>query len=69
MSVYSSRIEDINGVKYLSKQCEIIFNTKWGYCMKPVKCKSIADAVRTAKETEMAFRIIVDRKCVKTGWY
>lgn len=53
----------------MSKQCEIIFNTQWGYCMKPVKCKSITDAVRTAKETEMAFRIIVDGECVKTGWY
>ena len=53
----------------MSKQYEIIFNTQWGYCMKPVKCKSITDAVRTAKETEMAFRIIVDGECVKTGWY
>lgn len=51
------------------KECEVIFNTKWGYCMTPIKCKSIVEAIRLAKQKEMAFRIFVDGKCVKTGWY
>lgn len=51
----------------MSKRCEIIFNTKWGYCMQPVKCKSIAEAIRMAKEKGMAFRIFVGGKCVKNG--
>ena len=37
----------------MSKPCEIIFNTKWGYCMQPIKCKSISAAIRLAKENEM----------------
>lgn len=53
----------------MSKQCEIIFNTKYGYCMQLIKCKSIAEAIRIAKEREMAFRIFVNGKCVRTGWY
>lgn len=53
----------------MSKQCEIIFNTKYGYCMQLIKCKSIAEAIRMAKEREMAFRIFVNGKCVRTGWY
>lgn len=52
-----------------AKKCKIIFNTKWGYCMQPVECESIAEAIRLAKEREMAFRIFVDSKCVKAGWY
>lgn len=34
----------------MAKPCEIIFNTRWGYCMTPIKCKSIAEAIRLAKE-------------------
>ena len=52
-----------------AKPCEIVFNTKWGYTMQPIKCKSIAEAIRLAKSEEMAFRIFVENKCVKTGWY
>ena len=37
--------------------------------MTPIECKSIAEAIRRAKEEEMAFRIFVDGKCVKSGWY
>lgn len=53
----------------MSKKCEIIFNTRWGYCMQHIKCKSIAEAIREAKEIGMAFRIFVDGRCVKSGWY
>ncbi len=53
----------------MSKKYEIIFNTRWGYCMQPIQCKSIAEAIRKAKETGMAFRVVVDGKCVKSGWY
>lgn len=52
-----------------AKPCKIVFNTKWGYCMTPIECKSIAEAIRLAKEEEMAFRIFVNGKCVKSGWY
>lgn len=52
-----------------TKPCKIIFNTKWGYCMTPTDCKSIAEAIRLAKEVGMAFRIFIDGKCVKSGWY
>ena len=44
------------------KECTIICNTRWGYCMTPKKCKSIAEAIRYAKEMEMAFRIFVNGK-------
>lgn len=52
-----------------AKECTIIFNTKWGYCMTPIKCNSISSAIKLAKEEQMAFRIFVDGKCVKNGWY
>ena len=52
-----------------SKECTIVFNTRWGYCMQPTKCKSIAEALRLAHETQMAFRIFVDGKFYKSGWY
>lgn len=51
-----------------AKECTIICNTKWGFCMTPVKCKSIREALRYAKETGMAYRIFIDDKCVKSGW-
>ena len=34
------------------KECTVICNTRWGYCMTPKKCKSIAEAIRYAKEME-----------------
>ena len=49
-------------------ECTVICNTRWGYCMQPVKCKSIADAIRYAKEMEMAYRIFVNGKLVRKGW-
>lgn len=52
-----------------AKPCEIVFNTKWGHCMTPIECKSIAEAISLAKEKEMAFRIIINGKRVKSGWY
>lgn len=51
-----------------SKECTIVFNTRWGYCMQPTKCKSIAEALRLAHEMQMAFRIFVDGKFYKSGW-
>lgn len=53
----------------MAKECEIIFNTKWGYCMSPVKCRSVADALKTAKENGMAFRIFARGKLIKSGRY
>ena len=51
-----------------AKECVVICNTKWGYCMTPIKCKSINEAVRYAKSTAMAYRIFVDGKLVRSGW-
>ena len=49
--------------------CEIIFNTRWGYEMQPIKCNSIAEALREARERGMAFRIIVNDKVIRRGWF
>ena len=51
-----------------AKECVVICNTKLGYCITPYKCKSIAEAIRYAKDLEMAYRIFVDGKLVKSGW-
>lgn len=51
-----------------AKECIVICNTKWGYCMQPHKCKSISEAIRYAKEMGMAYSIFVDGVCVKRGW-
>lgn len=51
------------------KKCIIICNTRWGYCMTPKKCKSIAEAIRYAKEMEMAFRIFVGHSVYIEGQY
>ena len=50
------------------KECIVICNTRWGYCTTPYKCKSIGEALRYAKEMEMAYRIFIDGICVKKGW-
>ena len=51
-----------------AKECTVICNTKWGYCLQPYKCKSISEAIRYAKSLDMAYRIFVDEQCVKSGW-
>ena len=48
--------------------CTIVMNTKNGYCMRPIKCRSIAEAVRTAREYGLAYRIFVNGVVVKSGW-
>ena len=50
------------------RECTVICNTKWGYCISPYNCKSISEAIRYAKELDMAYRIFIDGKCVKSGW-
>ena len=49
--------------------CTIVFNTKWGYCMTPIECESITEAINKAREAGMAFRIFVNGECVRRGWY
>ena len=49
--------------------CTIIFNTKWGYIMQPIKCESIRAALRLAEDCGMIFRIFVNGKCIRRGWY
>ena len=52
------------------KPCMIICNTKWGYCMHPVECNSIAEAIRYARETGIAYRIFdkKTKKLIRKGW-
>lgn len=52
-----------------SIKCKLVFNTRNGYCMQPIECKSIAEAIRIARDEEMAYRIFVDGKCIKQGWF
>lgn len=49
------------------KECIVICNTRLGYCTPPVKCKSISEAIRYAKDRGMAYRIFVDGRCVERG--
>lgn len=48
--------------------CILIMNTRNGHVLKPVHCSSIRQAIRTAKEYGLAYRIIVNGKQVKHGW-
>ena len=43
-----------------AKECIVICNTRNGYCLQPYKCKSINEALRYAKELELAYRIFID---------
>lgn len=48
--------------------CTVICNTKNGYCLTPKQCNSIREAIKYAKELDLAYRIFVDGKCIKSGW-
>lgn len=48
--------------------CIVICNTINGYCLTPKQCNSIREAIRYAKELDLAYRIFVDGKCIKSGW-
>jgi hypothetical protein len=52
-----------------AKKCELHLNTRNGYCLTPIKCESISEAIREAKETKLAYRIIINDKVIKNGWY
>ena len=49
--------------------CTVICNTRNGYCLTPKECASISEAIKYAKETKLAYRIFVDNKVIKRGWY
>ena len=51
------------------KKCELHFNTRSGYCLQPKQCESISEAIREAKETKLAYRIIINGEVIKSGWY
>lgn len=51
-----------------AKECKVICNTRWGYCMTSYKCKSISEAIRYAKELDLAYRIFADGKLIRSGW-
>lgn len=50
------------------KKCTLLLNTRNGYVLQPIECKSIAEAMREARESELAYRIVIDGKVVKSGW-
>lgn len=53
------------------KNCYIIYNTRWGYCLRSHYFKSVSAAIRDAKQTQMAFRLfsINGGKLLQKGWY
>ena len=50
------------------KNCTIVFNTRAGYVMQPIQCRSISAALRLARESGLAYRIFIDGKLYKRGW-
>ena len=52
-----------------AKECIVICNIRNGYCLQPYKCKSINEVLRYAKELELAYRIFIDGKCIRSGWH
>ena len=48
--------------------CTLIMNTKYGYILSPVQCNSIRQAIKTAKQAGLAYRIFVNGKQVRQGW-
>ena len=51
------------------RKCTLVLNTRWGYELAPVECRSIKEAITKAKESEMAYRIFIDGRLIKRGWY
>ena len=51
------------------KECVVIYNTKNGYCLTERKFRSIKEAIEDTKEVGMAYRLFVDGKLRKRGWY
>ena len=52
------------------KACTIIFNApKTGHIFAPIDCESIAAAEQLAKELAFPYRIFIDGKLYKRGWY
>ena len=53
-----------------AKPCSIIFNgSKTGYIFTPIRCASIAEALRTAREWGFPYRIYDDNgKLIRRGW-
>lgn len=51
------------------QECTVIFNTRNGYCLQPVKCASIRQALLLARENKLAFRLFINGVCVRKGWF
>ena len=52
----------------MAKKCYVITNTKIGYCCQPHYCNSISEAVRYAKNLEMAYRVFdMNGNLIKRG--
>ena len=53
----------------MKKDCVLLLNTRRGYVLAPQKHPSIRSALRAAKESGLAFRIVRDGEVIKRGWY
>jgi hypothetical protein len=52
-----------------SVECTLIVNTSNGHNCQPIKCKSIASAVRIGKSScGFAYRVFVGNKVVRSGY-
>ena len=52
-----------------SKPCILMMNTRWGYVMSPIECRSIKEAESIARENGMAYRIFDHTgKKIRSGW-
>lgn len=42
----------------IKRPCILVCNTRWGYVMTPIECKSIAEAKRIGNSMDMAYRVL-----------
>ena len=51
--------------------CKIFYNTRNGYSLQPKYFRSVAAALRDARQAEMAFSLFSTKngELIKRGWY
>lgn len=55
--------------KGMPTECEIVFNSPLtGKVFDPIKCKSVNEALKLAKEWDMPYNIFVGGEFIKSGW-
>ncbi len=55
----------------VAKPCKLVMNGhKTGYIFTPIECRSIAEAIKIARECAFLYRIFdMDGKLVRQGWF